>query len=81
MNTLKTLVVTTVHDEQVVNDIPPGQLMKHDVPINIFVTPTHVICVPNDATKPSKLFWDLLSPQKKMGQIYVLQQLKEEIEK
>jgi 5-formyltetrahydrofolate cyclo-ligase len=76
----KTLVVTTVHDEQVVNDIPPGQLTKHDVPVDIIVTPTRVIRVPNRAPKPSGVFWDLLSPQK-LGQIRALRQLKEEIEK
>lgn len=75
----KTLVVTTVHDEQVVYDIPPGQLTKHDVPVDIIVTPTRVIRVPNRAPKPSGVFWDLLSPQK-LGQIRVLRQLKQEIE-
>jgi 5-formyltetrahydrofolate cyclo-ligase len=74
-----TLVVTTVHDEQVVYDIPPGQLTKHDVPVDIIVTPTRIIHVPNRAPKPSGVFWDLLSPQK-LGQIRVLRQLKQEIE-
>jgi len=75
----KTLVVTTVHDEQVVDDIPPGQLTKHDVPVDIIVTPTRTIRVPNRAPKPSGVFWDLLSPQK-LAQIKVLRQLKQEIE-
>mmetsp|Transcript_11343 Transcript_11343/g.16662 ORF Transcript_11343/g.16662 Transcript_11343/m.16662 type:complete len:384 (+) Transcript_11343:141-1292(+) len=74
-----TLVVTTVHDEQVVSDIPPGKLTKHDVPVDIIVTPTRVIRVPNRAPKPSGVFWDLLSPQK-LAQIRVLRQLKKEIE-
>jgi 5-formyltetrahydrofolate cyclo-ligase len=71
--------VTTVHDEQVVNDIPAGSLTKHDVPVDIIVTPTKVIRVPNRAPKPSGIFWDLLSPQK-LAQIRVLRQLKQEIE-
>eukprot|EP00550_Attheya_septentrionalis_P000240 CAMPEP_0198291374 /NCGR_PEP_ID=MMETSP1449-20131203/8919_1 /TAXON_ID=420275 /ORGANISM="Attheya septentrionalis, Strain CCMP2084" /LENGTH=376 /DNA_ID=CAMNT_0043990001 /DNA_START=1541 /DNA_END=2671 /DNA_ORIENTATION=- len=75
----QTLVVTTVHDEQVVDDIPAGQLTKHDVPVDIIVTPTRIIRVPNRAPKPSGVFWDLLSPQK-LAQIKVLRQLKEEIE-
>ena len=74
-----TLVITTVHDEQVVNDIPPNSLTKHDVPVDIIVTPTKVIRVPNRVAKPSGIFWDLLSPQK-LAQIRVLQQLKREIE-
>eukprot|EP00977_Amphora_coffeiformis_P030093 scaffold44644_cov168-Amphora_coffeaeformis.AAC.1 len=74
-----TLVVTTVHDEQVVSDIPAGSLTKHDVPVDVIVTPTKVIRVPNRAPKPSGIFWDLLSPQK-LAQIRVLRQLKQEIE-
>ena len=74
-----TLVITTVHDEQVVNDIPPNSLTKHDVPVDIIVTPTKVIRVPNRVPKPSGIMWDLLSPQK-LAQIRVLQQLKQEIE-
>eukprot|EP00980_Cylindrotheca_fusiformis_P007980 scaffold1697_cov120-Cylindrotheca_fusiformis.AAC.62 len=74
-----TLVVTTVHDEQIVNDIPAGSLTRHDVPVDIIVTPTKVIRVPNRAPKPSGILWDLLSPQK-LSQIRVLRQLKKEIE-
>lgn len=74
-----TLVVTTVHDEQIVNDIPAGSLTKHDVPVDVIVTPTKIIRVPNRAPKPSGVFWDLLSPQK-LAQIRVLRQLKQEIE-
>jgi 5-formyltetrahydrofolate cyclo-ligase len=74
----KKLVVTTVHDEQVVHDIPPAKLTKHDVPVDIIVTPTQTIRVPNRACKPSGVFWDLLSPQK-LGRIRVLRQLKQEI--
>jgi len=76
----QTLVVTTVHDDQVVDDIPPGQLTKHDVPVDVIVTPTRIIRVPNRAPKPSGVFWDLLSPQK-LAQIKVLRQLKAETEK
>ena len=73
------LVVTTVHDEQVVDDMPEGQLTKHDVPVDIIVTPTRTIRVPNRVPKPSGVYWDLLSPQK-LAQIKVLRDLKKEIE-
>jgi 5-formyltetrahydrofolate cyclo-ligase len=79
LNAQTTLVVTTVHDEQIVDDIPANSLTKHDVPVDIIVTPTKVIRVPNRAPKPSGIFWDLLSPQK-LAQIRVLRQLKSEIE-
>ena len=74
-----TLVVTTVHDEQVVNDMGNVELTKHDVPVDIIVTPTRIIRVPNRKPKPSGVMWDLLSPQK-LQSIRVLQQLKQQIE-
>ena len=46
-----TLVVTTVHDEQVVTDIPAGSLTKHDVLVDVIITPTRLIRVPNRAPK------------------------------
>jgi 5-formyltetrahydrofolate cyclo-ligase len=79
LDPVNTLVVTTVHDVQVVDDIPPNSLTKHDVPVDIIITPTRVIRVPNRAPKPSGIYWDLLSPQK-LAQIRVLRQLKSEIE-
>ena len=77
------LVVTTVHDCQVVEeDLPGGDtwaLTKHDVPVDVIVTPTRVIRVPDRVPKPSGIFWDLLSPQK-LAAIRVLRQLKKETE-
>ena len=79
----KCLVVTTVHDCQVVDnedDMPDGwELTQHDVPVDVIVTPTRTIRVPNRAPKPSGIFWELLSPQK-LAAIRVLRQLKEQIE-
>lgn len=76
-------VVTTVHDCQVVDDpddMPDDwELTKHDVPVDIIVTPTRVIRVSDRVPKPSGIFWELLSPQK-LGAIKVLQQLKQETE-
>ena len=73
------LDASTWHDVQVVEDMPEGQLTKHDVPVDIIVTPTRTIRVPNRVPKPSGVYWDLLSPQK-LAQIKVLRDLKEEIE-
>ncbi|KAG7370841.1 5-formyltetrahydrofolate cyclo-ligase [Nitzschia inconspicua] len=77
------LVVTTVHDCQVIDnedDMPEDwKLTQHDVPVDIIVTPTRTIRVPNRAPKPCGIFWDLLSPQK-LSAIRVLRQLKEQIE-
>lgn len=85
LNPESTLVVTTVHDEQVVEPdsegggIPADALTKHDVPVDVIVTPTRTIRVPNRALKPAGIMWDLLSPQK-LAQIKVLRQLKRDIE-
>jgi 5-formyltetrahydrofolate cyclo-ligase len=39
-----TLVVTTVHDCQVLKEeIDPARMLEHDVPVDIIVTPTQVI--------------------------------------
>ena len=72
LDAARTLVVTTVHDEQVVDDMPAGGLTKHDVPVDVIVTPTRVLRVPagSRAPKPSGVYWDLLSPQK-LAQIKV----------
>lgn len=55
---------------QVVDDMPAGKLTKHDVPVDIIVTPTKIIRVPERVPKPAGVFWDLLSPQK-LAQIKV----------
>lgn len=58
---------------------PFGTLTQHDVPVDIIVTPTQIIRVPNRLPKPSGVYWDLLSPQK-LAQIRVLQELKKRTE-
>lgn len=74
-----TLVATTIHDKQLVNDIPVTKLRVHDVPVDIVCTPTRVIYTDTTIRKPQGLYWDLLSPEK-LGQIQVLQELKKQIE-
>jgi 5-formyltetrahydrofolate cyclo-ligase len=38
-----TPVVTTIHDCQLLEeDIDPGKMLEHDVPVDIIVTPTQV---------------------------------------
>ncbi|CAJ1348251.1 unnamed protein product [Effrenium voratum] len=80
-----TPVITTVHDSQVIKDnFPPkGKgLMKHDVPVDIIVTPTQTIYVDKakQPPKPKGIYWDLLSRQK-LAEIRVLQDLKARIER
>ena len=55
-------------------------LLKHDLSVDVIVTPTRVICTTPTRPKPTGIFWDLLSPQK-LAQIKVLRDLKARIEK
>uniref|UniRef100_A0A7C9AL22 5-formyltetrahydrofolate cyclo-ligase n=1 Tax=Opuntia streptacantha TaxID=393608 RepID=A0A7C9AL22_OPUST len=74
-----TPVVTTVHDQQLVDDIPPEKLLVHDVPVDIICTPTQVIHTNTSIPKPQGIYWEKLSPEK-LGQIRILQELKRRIE-
>ncbi|XP_058191191.1 5-formyltetrahydrofolate cyclo-ligase-like protein COG0212 isoform X2 [Rhododendron vialii] len=74
-----TPVVTSVHDQQLVDDIPVEKLLIHDVPVDIICTPTQVIFTRTQIPKPQGIYWDKLSPEK-LGQIRVLRELKRKIE-
>ncbi|XP_011312360.1 5-formyltetrahydrofolate cyclo-ligase-like protein COG0212 isoform X1 [Fopius arisanus] len=75
-----TVVVTTVHDCQIVDDLPPGLVEKHDVPVDIIVTPTQTIFVTERLRKPDEIFWDILT-MRRIKSMQILQQLKEMDEK
>eukprot|EP00252_Welwitschia_mirabilis_P004820 TRINITY_DN1513_c0_g1_i1.p1 TRINITY_DN1513_c0_g1~~TRINITY_DN1513_c0_g1_i1.p1 ORF type:complete len:343 (-),score=56.02 TRINITY_DN1513_c0_g1_i1:360-1388(-) len=75
-----TPIVTTVHDKQLVDDIPVEKLQVHDVPVDIICTPTQVIHTNTSIPKPQGIYWDRLSPEK-LSQIQILRELKERIEK
>ncbi|OVA00239.1 5-formyltetrahydrofolate cyclo-ligase [Macleaya cordata] len=75
-----TPVVTSVHDRQLVDDIPVEKLLIHDVPVDIICTPTQVIFTNNSIPKPQGIYWDKLSPEK-LGQIRILRELKSRIER
>ncbi|XP_057758516.1 5-formyltetrahydrofolate cyclo-ligase-like protein COG0212 isoform X1 [Arachis stenosperma] len=75
-----TPVVTSVHDCQLVDDIPVEKLLIHDVPVDIICTPTQVIFTNTSIPKPQGIYWDKLSPEK-LGQIRILRELKKRIER
>lgn len=54
-------IVFTVHDEQLVDDIPMEKLLVHDVPVDIICTPTRVIFTNTSVPKPQGEFSSLLS--------------------
>jgi len=74
-----TMIVTTVHDKQLVDDIPVEKLLVHDVPVDIICTPTQVIFTKTTIPKPQGIYWEKLSPEK-LGQIRILRELKQRIE-
>ncbi|KAJ0256533.1 5-formyltetrahydrofolate cyclo-ligase-like protein COG0212 [Hirschfeldia incana] len=75
-----TPVVTTIHDCQLVDDIPLEKLAIHDVPVDIICTPTRVIFTNTPIPKPQGIYWDKLSPEK-LQQIKILRELKRRLEK
>ncbi|KAM7280329.1 hypothetical protein ACFE04_007463 [Oxalis oulophora] len=75
-----TPVVTSVHDCQLVDDIPVEKLLVHDVPVDIICTPTRVIYTNTTILKPQGIYWEKLSPEK-LSQVRILRQLKSRIEK
>ncbi len=72
-----TPVVTTVHDVQIVDAIPRE---KHDLTVDIVVTPTRVLRITPRPPKPSGILWDKLDP-KKFEEIPLLRRIRELDEK
>ena len=71
-----TTVATTVHDSQVVSEgeIEPD---RHDVPLDLVVTPTRTIPTEAAAERPAGLYWDDIATEK-IEEIPVLQRLQPE---
>lgn len=69
----ETTVATTVHDTQLVDteQIDPA---RHDVPLDLIVTPTQTVETEPTAPRPAGLQWDELSAEK-IDAIPVLQRL------
>jgi len=70
-----TLVVTSVHDSQVV-DIPEELVEEHDLTVDYILTPTELIETKCSRKKPEGVIWSHLEV-KKFFQIPVLKQLRE----
>jgi len=66
-------IATTVHDVQIVDDIP---VEPFDVPVDIIVTPTRVLRTQSALPKPRGILWDLLDPDR-LGEMPILKELRE----
>jgi len=59
-----TVVVTTVHDEQVFDTLPHELFQSFDVPVDYIVTPTQVIEVTPRLPKPQGIIWGAVSDRR-----------------
>jgi len=59
-----TIVVTTVHDEQIFDTLPQDLFQPFDVPVDYIVTPTKVIKVEPRPNKPKGIMWNMLSDRR-----------------
>ena len=72
--TEKTLVITVVHDCQVMDELPEELFCPYDVTLDFIVTPTRIIeC--QHLPKPTGIYWNLLS-EEKLEQCPVLKMLR-----
>ena len=58
-----TVVITTVHDCQIV-DIPEKLIEDHDLTVDYIVTQTEIIECKNSRPKPEGIIWSKLEPVK-----------------
>ncbi|CAF2495854.1 unnamed protein product [Rotaria sp. Silwood2] len=54
----KTLVITTVHESQLLNDLPESIMTEHDLPVNVIITPQRIIYTENKFPRPKELNWN-----------------------
>jgi len=78
--TPETLIVTTVHDHQVVDNLELHLFKKNDTPVDIIATPTEIIRVSKRLTRPTGISWEILS-ERRLKIVPVLQKIKENEEK
>jgi 5-formyltetrahydrofolate cyclo-ligase len=58
----RTVIVTTVHDVQVLDEELP--VLRHDIPVDYVVTPTGVIETQTKLPRPAGIYWDDLTKDK-----------------
>ncbi|XP_075228530.1 methenyltetrahydrofolate synthase domain-containing protein lost [Lycorma delicatula] len=75
--TQDTVVITTVHDEQVFDTLPNHLFKEHDVPVDFIVTPTQVYEVQPRLPKPSGIYWNILS-NRRLQLIPILKTLRDQ---
>lgn len=54
----QTLVVTTVHESQLLDDLPSSIMTQHDLPVNVVITPQRIIYTQNKFSCPKAINWN-----------------------
>lgn len=73
------LIVTLVHDYQVLDHIPTMLFGVHDAPVDIIVTPTETIMVSGRLRRPTRIMWNLIS-ERRLNTVKALKKIKEDEE-
>ncbi len=68
----ETPIITSIHEIQLVEGIP---MTRHDVPVDIILTPTEIIKTDRKYEKPKGIYWDEL-PENKITSIPILLKLR-----
>ena len=71
----KTLVLTTCHESQLINDLPNEVMEEHDLPVDIIVTPKRYIYTKRLFLKPKRVYWEKIDADM-FSKIPVLEKLK-----
>ncbi|CAF2404163.1 unnamed protein product [Rotaria sp. Silwood2] len=56
----RTLVVTTVHESQLLDDLPASVMTEHDLPVNVVITPQRIIYTQNKFSCPKAINWNYI---------------------
>jgi 5-formyltetrahydrofolate cyclo-ligase len=57
-----TPIVTSVHPLQTVDE--PIPMTEHDIPLNAIVTPNEIIDIKSTLSRPKRIYWKMLPPEK-----------------
>ncbi|XP_023244890.1 methenyltetrahydrofolate synthase domain-containing protein [Copidosoma floridanum] len=70
-----TIIVTTVHDCQILDDLPNELFEPHDVAVDVIITPTQTIVVNPKLKRPNDIIWSNIS-EKRLERIPILKEIK-----
>ncbi|CAF1244681.1 unnamed protein product [Adineta steineri] len=72
----KTIVITTCHESQLINDLSSSVMEQHDLSVDIIVTPKRYIYTKRSFPRPERVYWNKIDSDM-ISAIPVLQELKQ----